>query len=429
MHCLIIASLITGLVGGAVWLQAHLLQSEAVTSYARLRGVGVLNREYGFLAEMLFGPKGRSVITTMIGIQFLLTLIANMVALAEAGSLLFRIANGYCVLVFAVLSFALSVVPIYEHITRVCAIVTPVALTIGLIGLIIASIARLTEEDQSSLPMIPFYSPAGGVGDFFVLLGVVVFSFSNAFSLPAYGGIVSGPSVKGGSPVRPSSPADTVASAATEESQTMEKSVAVGHSGRRRYFERCLAAALGCSFLYMSVVGVLGMHLCGDSACPPNYLTLLERDQTVLYGAFVLVYLVYIAYSLVAIPVLMTPLMAVTEATVVRTASVKLRVLWRGLVTVVVCGLAVALQNHLPQLYAVTGCAITIALVFIVPLGFYLLVMRTGSSAVVAGLYVGIIVASAAAILGTVFSALNYLRSAVCQGRTGGDTFVVVETQ
>ncbi|KAF4745734.1 hypothetical protein FOZ63_005228, partial [Perkinsus olseni] len=106
---LIIASLITGLVGGAVWLQAHLLQSEAVTSYARLRGVGVLNREYGFLAEMLFGPKGRSVITTMIGIQFLLTLIANMVALAEAGSLLFRIDNGYCVLVFAVLSFALSV--------------------------------------------------------------------------------------------------------------------------------------------------------------------------------------------------------------------------------------------------------------------------------------------------------------------------------
>ncbi|KAF4724937.1 hypothetical protein FOZ62_000283 [Perkinsus olseni] len=276
---LIIASLITGLVGGAVWLQAHLLQSEAVTSYARLRGVGVLNREYGFLAEMLFGPKGRSVITTMIGIQFLLTLIANMVALAEAGSLLFRIDNGYCVLVFAVLSFALSVVPIYEHITSVCAIVTPVALAIGLIGLIIASIARLTEDDQSSLPMIPFYSPAGGVGDFFVLLGVVVFSFSNAFSLPAYGGVVSGPSVKGGSPARPSSPADTVASAATEESQTTEKSMAVGYSGRRRYFERCLAAALGCSFLYMSVVGVLGMHLCGDSACPPNYLTLLERDQ------------------------------------------------------------------------------------------------------------------------------------------------------
>ncbi|KAF4726477.1 hypothetical protein FOZ63_030005 [Perkinsus olseni] len=344
----------------------------------------------------------------MIGIQFLLTLIANMVALAEAGSLLFRIDNGYCVLIFAVLSFALSVVPIYEHITSVCAIVTPVALAIGLIGLIIASIARLTEDDQSSLPMIPFYSPAGGVGDFFVLLGVVVFSFSNAFSLPAYGGVVSGPSVKGGSPVRPSSPADTVASAATEESQTTEKSMAVGYSGRRRYFERCLAAALGCSFLYMSVVGVLGMHLCGDSACPPNYLTLLERDQIVIpYGAFVLVYLVYIAYGLVAIPVLMTPLMAVTEATVVRTASVKLRVLWRGLVTVVVCGLAVALQNHLPQLYAVTGCAITIALVFVVPLGFYLLVMRTGSSAVVAGLYVGIIVASAAAILGTVFSIIQ----------------------
>lgn len=28
-----------------------------------MKGVGVLNREYGFLAEMLFGAKGRSAVT------------------------------------------------------------------------------------------------------------------------------------------------------------------------------------------------------------------------------------------------------------------------------------------------------------------------------------------------------------------------------
>ncbi|KAF4650819.1 hypothetical protein FOL47_000839, partial [Perkinsus chesapeaki] len=89
---LILAPLLTGLVGGMVWTLVRILRCETVKRYGGAHGVGPLDREYGFLAEMLFGEKGRSMVTGIIGVQFLLTLISNMIALGEAGSLLLRIA-------------------------------------------------------------------------------------------------------------------------------------------------------------------------------------------------------------------------------------------------------------------------------------------------------------------------------------------------
>ncbi|KAF4682229.1 hypothetical protein FOZ62_008110, partial [Perkinsus olseni] len=108
------------------------LDNPKIKKYGEEHNVPVFEREYAFLAGYCGGKVGRAAVTTVVSLEFFLTLAANIIAIGTCANILVReLSIEVWIIIFAALSLSFVLLPWFNKISHVMGIIGAFGAVLG----------------------------------------------------------------------------------------------------------------------------------------------------------------------------------------------------------------------------------------------------------------------------------------------------------
>ncbi|KAF4671523.1 hypothetical protein FOL46_000263 [Perkinsus olseni] len=353
------------------------LDDPKIKKYGEEHHVPVFEREYAFLAGYCGGKAGRAAVTTVVSLEFFFTLAANIIAIGTCANMLVKeLSIEVWIIIFAALSLSFVLLPWFNEISHVMGIVGAFGAVLGAALWVASSIMILpdTNIEANLVPKAPYPS------NLITALGIAVFSSGAAPSLPPFYGVV-----KNASPKK---------------------------------IDLCILLAQIVSVLYVFMLGIAGMQIC-DGSCEQFYLVdLLDYPSSVIPSWFMYwIVIVQLIRIFAMSPVLLVPIMVSTEG-MISSAMQRFswgpgmlkhnawRFTWRVVIVAAIAVISIAAQAEIAYIQAIAGTLLCSCDLFLFPLWFYLTIEQPkGYKRMLS--WIGVVLAVAFAIVGTVFSVMG----------------------
>ncbi|EER14482.1 conserved hypothetical protein [Perkinsus marinus ATCC 50983] len=353
------------------------IDNPKIKKYGEEHHVPVFEREYAFLAGYCGGNTGRTAVTVVVSLEFFFTLAANIIAIGTCANMLVKeMSIEVWIIIFAALSLSFVLLPWFNEISRVMGIAGAFGAVLGAALWVASSIMILPETniEANLIPKAPYPS------NLITALGIAVFSSGAAPSLPPFYGVV-----KNATP---------------------------------RKIDLCILLAQIVSVLYVFMLGIAGMQIC-DGSCEQFYLVdLLSYPTSVIPSWFMYwIVIVQLVRIFAMSPVLLVPIMVSTEG-MISSAMQRFswgpsmlkhnawRFTWRIIIVAAIAITSIGAQAEIAYIQAIAGTLLCSCDLFLFPLWFYLVIEQPkGSKRILA--WIGVVLAVAFAIVGTVFSVMG----------------------
>ncbi|KAF4651608.1 hypothetical protein FOZ61_010329 [Perkinsus olseni] len=343
------------------------LDDPKIKKYGEEHHVPVFEREYAFLAGYCGGKAGRAAVTTVVSLEFFFTLAANIIAIGTCANMLVKeLSIEVWIIIFAALSLSFVLLPWFNEISHVMGIVGAFGAVLGAALWVASSIMILpdTNIEANLVPKAPYPS------NLITALGIAVFSSGAAPSLPPFYGVV-----KNASPKK---------------------------------IDLCILLAQIVSVLYVFMLGIAGMQICDGSYYPSSVI-----PSWFMYWIVIVQLIRIFAMS----PVLLVPIMVSTEG-MISSAMQRFswgpgmlkhnawRFTWRVVIVAAIAVISIAAQAEIAYIQAIAGTLLCSCDLFLFPLWFYLTIEQPkGYKRMLS--WIGVVLAVAFAIVGTVFSVMG----------------------